>query len=97
MESRKALLLHLGIFDTNACVIPLWSGSGQSGSPSDCRRKFGGIGVSDTYAAYETLFNEHQLCWAHLLGKAIKLALEHPRQTEYAKFLDQLCEVAAFQ
>jgi hypothetical protein len=52
---------------------------------------FEGIGVTDDYAAYKDLFSQHQLCWAHLIRKAIKLALQNPEETEYAEFLDQLC------
>jgi len=53
---------------------------------------FAGIGVTDDYAAYKSLFTRHQLCWAHLIRKAIKLALQHPDHPEYAAFLDELCE-----
>ena len=53
---------------------------------------FAGIGVTDDYAAYQSLFAQHQLCWAHLIRKAIKLALQHPDHPEYATFLDELCE-----
>ncbi len=52
---------------------------------------FAGIGVTDDYAAYKTMFTQHQLCWAHLIRKAIKLALQNPNETEYMEFLDQLC------
>jgi hypothetical protein len=54
---------------------------------------FAGIGVTDDYAAYKNLFSQHQLCWAHLIRKAIKLALQHPEQVQYAEFLDQLCAI----
>jgi len=54
---------------------------------------FAGIGVTDDYAAYKSMFSQHQLCWAHLIRKAIKLALQHPDQQEYADFLDQLCSI----
>jgi hypothetical protein len=54
---------------------------------------FPGIGVTDDYAAYKSMFSQHQLCWAHLIRKAIKLALQHPDQQEYAHFLDQLCAI----
>jgi transposase len=54
---------------------------------------FDGIGVTDDYAAYKTLFSEHQLCWAHLIRKAIKLVLQNPDETRYAEFLDQLCAI----
>ena len=53
---------------------------------------FAGIGVTDDYAADKSLFTKHQLCWAHLIRKAIKLALQHPDHSEYATFLDELCE-----
>jgi uncharacterized small protein (DUF1192 family) len=52
---------------------------------------FAGIGVTDDYAAYKSLFTQHQLCWAHLIRKAIKLALQYPDHPEYATFLDELC------
>jgi transposase len=51
---------------------------------------FSGIGVSDDYAAYKHLFAEHQLCWAHLLRKAIKLMLQHPSETHYHQFFERL-------
>ena len=56
---------------------------------------FDGIGVTDDYAAYKSLFSQHQLCWAHLIRKVIKLALQHPDEQEYAEFLDQLCSIYA--
>ena len=54
---------------------------------------FGGIGVTDNYAAYRNLFTEHQLCWAHLLRKAIKLALQNPDDADYLAFYARLCEI----
>jgi transposase len=54
---------------------------------------FAGVGVTDDYAAYKSLFSKHQLCWAHLIRKSIKLALMHPEDKEYATFLDELCEI----
>jgi len=54
---------------------------------------FAGVGVTDAYAAYKSLFDKHQLCWAHLNRKAIKLALIHPEEKQYATFLDELCDV----
>lgn len=54
---------------------------------------FSGIGVTDDYGAYKHLFSQHQLCWAHLIRKAIKLALQHPDEPAYATFLDQLCGI----
>jgi transposase len=55
--------------------------------------QFAGIGVSDDYGAYRSLFSEHQLCWAHLLRKAIKLMLQHPAEDEYKRFLDELYRI----
>ena len=52
-----------------------------------------GIGVTDDYAAYQNLFTEHQLCWAHLIRKAIKLMLQNPEEKEYIEFWDQLCSI----
>jgi hypothetical protein len=54
---------------------------------------FEGIGVTDDYAAYKSMFSQHQLCWAHLIRKAIKLALKNPGEPEYADFLDGLCAI----
>jgi transposase len=54
---------------------------------------FAGIGVTDDYAAYKSMFSKHQLCWAHLIRKAIKLALKNPNEPEYADFLDGLCRI----
>lgn len=53
--------------------------------------RFAGIGVTDDYAAYKNMFSEHQLCWAHLIRKAIKLMLQNPEEKEYADFYDRLC------
>jgi len=54
---------------------------------------FAGIGVTDDYAAYKSMFSQHQLCWAHLIRKAIKLALQNPDEQEFGDFLDQLCSI----
>jgi transposase len=54
---------------------------------------FAGIGVTDDYGAYKYLFDEHQLCWAHLIRKAVKLALQHPDEPAYAHFLDDLAQI----
>jgi hypothetical protein len=54
---------------------------------------FAGMGVTDDYAAYKHLFSEHQLCWAHLIRKAVKLALQHPDEPAYAQFLDTLTQI----
>lgn len=54
---------------------------------------FAGIGVTDDYGAYKNMFTQHQLCWAHLIRKAIKLALQDPDDKQYARFLDELCDI----
>jgi transposase len=51
---------------------------------------FKGIGVSDDAAVYRHRFLRAQKCWAHLLRKAIKLALLYPRKKTYQRFLDRL-------
>jgi transposase len=53
---------------------------------------FEGIVVSDDYAVYAG-FNQSQKCWAHLLRKAIKLALQDPNNAEYSSFKDRLLEI----
>ncbi len=68
-------------------------GRGKAEAQAILGEKFGGIGVSDDYAAYKSLFEQHQLCWAHLLRKAIKLKLEHPDEAEYPVFLENLCNL----
>lgn len=54
---------------------------------------FDGVGVSDDAAVYRDRFVWAQKCWAHLLRKAIKLALLYPRQKTYQRFLDRLLEL----
>jgi transposase len=54
---------------------------------------FAGIGVSDDAAVYRKRFKRAQKCWAHLLRKAIRLALLYPRKKTYQRFLDQLLEL----
>jgi hypothetical protein len=53
---------------------------------------FGGIAVSDNAAVYGH-FARAQKCWAHLLRKAIKLALLYPRKRTYQRFLDGLLKL----
>ena len=67
-------------------------GRGKAEAEKVLGQFFAGIGVTDDYAAYKSLFNKHQLCWAHLIRKTIKLALMHPDNKEYATFLDELCD-----
>jgi transposase len=54
---------------------------------------FDGIGVSDDAAVYRGRFAQAQKCWAHLLRKAIRLALLYPHHKTYQLFLDQLLEL----
>jgi len=68
-------------------------GRGKAEAEKVLGQFFAGVGVTDDYAAYKSLFNKHQLCWAHLIRKAIKLALMHPDSKQYATFLDDLCNV----
>lgn len=51
---------------------------------------FTGIGVSDDAAVYRDRFARAQKCWAHLLRKAIRLALLYPQKKKYQRFLDRL-------
>jgi uncharacterized coiled-coil protein SlyX len=51
---------------------------------------FEGVGVSDDAAVYQRRFSWAQKCWAHLLRKAIRLALLYPRKKSYQRFLDRL-------
>src|SRR5215469_3433653 len=48
--------------------------------------KFQGTGVTDDYAAYDSIFTRHQLCWAHFLRKAIELMLRNPTEKKYKTF-----------
>jgi hypothetical protein len=54
---------------------------------------FDGIGVSDDAAVYCNRFTQAQKCWAHLLRKAIKLALMYPGEAKYQSFLDGLLAI----
>jgi transposase len=55
--------------------------------------EFDGIGVSDDGGVYQNRFRQAQKCWAHLLRKAIKLALMYPRKVKYQRFLDELLAI----
>jgi len=54
---------------------------------------FDGVGVSDDAAVYRGRFAQAQKCWAHLLRKAIRLALLYPHKKTYQRFLDRLLEL----
>ena len=68
-------------------------GRGKAEAQKILGEYFSGIGVTDNYGAYTSLFTKHQLCWAHLICKAIKLALQNPDVPQYAAFLDALCDI----
>jgi hypothetical protein len=53
---------------------------------------FAGIVISDDYAVYAN-FTQSQKCWAHLLRKAIALALRDPNNAVYRDFTDRLLEI----
>src|SRR5947199_5408379 len=53
---------------------------------------FAGIVISDDAAVYGH-FTQAQKCWAHLLRKAIKLALQGPGTAEYRRLADRLLEI----
>jgi transposase len=54
---------------------------------------FDGIGVSDDAGVYQNRFTQAQKCWAHLLRKAIKLAMMYPGEFKYQRFLDGLLAI----
>lgn len=54
---------------------------------------FDGSGVTDDAAVYRHRFTRAQKCWAHLLRKAIRLALLYPQKKKYQRFLDGLLAV----
>ena len=54
---------------------------------------FDGVGVSDDAAVYRRRFQQAQKCWAHLLRKAIRLALLYPSKQTYQRFLDELLQL----
>lgn len=56
-------------------------------------KKFAGTGISDDYGAYDSIFAQHQLCWAHPLRKAIELALKHPDNEGYQTFMRALFDL----
>src|SRR3954453_18686588 len=54
---------------------------------------FDGVGVSDDAAEDRGRLAGAQKCWAHLLRKAIRLALLYPRKRSYQRFLDELLQI----
>ena len=57
------------------------------------RGVFEGVAVSDDAAVYRHRFGFAQKCWAHLLRKAIRLALLYPRKKTYQRFLNELLQL----
>lgn len=53
---------------------------------------FGGLVISDDAAVYAN-FSQAQKCWAHLLRKAIKLALQDPDNLAYRGLTDELLDI----
>jgi hypothetical protein len=68
------------------------AGTLESILPSD---RFAGIVVSDDASVYRGRYARTQKCWAHLLRKAIRLALLYPRERTYRRFLDELLQLYA--
>jgi len=54
---------------------------------------FDGIAVTDDAHVFRGRFTRAQKCWAHLLRKAIRLALLYPRTKKYQRFLDRLLQL----
>ncbi|MDR3197653.1 MAG: transposase, partial [Planctomycetaceae bacterium] len=48
------------------------------------------ISVTDDYACYDSIFSQHQLCWAHFLRKAAELMLRNPTNRSYRQFYVRL-------
>lgn len=61
-------------------------GRGKNVLEETLGEKFHGTGVSDDYASYDSIFTQHQLCWAHFLRKAIELMLRNPTERRYRNF-----------
>jgi transposase len=68
-------------------------GRGKAEAEEILGENYWGIGISDNYNAYKNLFADHQLCWAHLLRKAIKLMLENPEEENYRAFFKELMSI----
>jgi len=79
------------IFSTLSTVLfKCGVGRGKAVLTEVLGEQFDGIGVTDDYSAYQSQFNEHQLCWAHFLRKAIALSLRNPDNRQYKRFLKSL-------
>jgi hypothetical protein len=79
------------IFSTLSTVLfKCGVGRGKAVLTDVLGEQFDGIGVTDDYSAYQSQFNEHQLCWAHFLRKAIAVSLRNPDNRQYKRFLKSL-------
>jgi hypothetical protein len=79
------------IFSTLSTVLfKCGVGRGKAVLTDVLGQQFDGIGVTDDYSAYQSQFNEHQLCWAHFLRKAIAVSLRNPDNRQYKRFLKSL-------
>jgi regulator of replication initiation timing len=83
--------LYTWIFSTMSEVLyKVGVGRGKDVLDEMLGGQFAGTGVSDDYAAYDSAFAKHQLCWAHPLRKALELMLRNPENKEYKRFVTQL-------
>ena len=86
--------LYTWIFSTMSEVLyKVGLGRGKDVLDEMFGGQFTGTGVSDDYAAYDTAFSKHQLCWAHPLRKALELMLRNPENKEYKRFVTKLFNV----
>jgi len=86
--------LYTWIFSTSSEVLyKVGVGRGKDILDEMLGGQFAGTGVSDDYAAYDSAFSKHQLCWAHPLRKALELSLRNPENKEYKRFVTKLFNV----
>jgi hypothetical protein len=86
--------LYTWIFSTMSEVLyKVGLGRGKDVLDKMFDGQFAGTGVSDDYAAYDSAFSKHQLCWAHPLRKALELMLRNPENKEYKRFVAKLFDV----
>jgi hypothetical protein len=86
--------LYTWIFSTMSEVLyKVGVGRGKDVLDDVLGGQFSGTGVSDDYAAYDSAFTKHQLCWAHPLRKALELMLRNPENKEYGRFVKALFNI----
>ena len=86
--------LYTWIFSTMSEVLyKVGVGRGKDILDEILGGQFAGTGVSDDYAAYDSVFSKHQLCWAHPLRKALELSLRNPKNKEYKRMSLDACRV----